>query len=217
MSTFCRESEHWHVWGNVFRWEGSCAVFDPSAGPSYEDFFEDPPWEMRVTCASGGVVGPVCGVIGSVMATQAIKLLVTGTSPLYGELVELDVASGISARRGPMEPSQSNEEELPHSEPGLMLSPGEAIARVNASGVQFIDVREDWERQSVSIPGAIAVPMPSLWHWLKSQDRREPLMFVCASGYRARQATAIAQRLGWANSDVTAVDGAATEMTGVLQ
>lgn len=82
------------VHGSVFRFEGQVSVFLPYAGPCYRCLFPmPPPPELAPNCATAGVLGPVTGVIGSVQATEAIKLITGAGSPLVGSLLVVDTLS----------------------------------------------------------------------------------------------------------------------------
>lgn len=79
------------VHGSVFRFEGQVSVFDPYAGPCYRCLFpEPPPADLAPSCAEAGVFGVVPGVIGTMQATEAIKLILGIGSPLVGRLVTYD-------------------------------------------------------------------------------------------------------------------------------
>jgi len=94
------------VWGSILRMDAQVSVFWAGQGPTYRDLFPVPPPPDAVpSCAEGGVLGAVCGVVGSVMATEAVKL-VTGTGePLVGRVLVLDAAEmtwrTVRVRRNP--------------------------------------------------------------------------------------------------------------------
>jgi adenylyltransferase/sulfurtransferase len=74
-----------YVWGSVYRYDGQASVFWSGRGPTYRDLHPEPPAPGTVpSCAEGSVLGAVCGVIGSVMATEAVKLLCGLGEPLLG-------------------------------------------------------------------------------------------------------------------------------------
>lgn len=217
VSSFCREFGHWHVWGNVFRWEGSVAVFDPSRGISYEDFFDDPPVELRATCASGGVVNASCGVIGSFMAAQALKLMIHKETKFLGSLLDFDVERGLVSKRSQplvLKRGASSGPESSRDGEVSLCSPQDVLAMAEGPGVQIVDVREGWEIERLQVPFAEHVPMAGLWAWLQDRRSRGNLVFVCASGVRARQAVMIATRLGWPSDRVSALNGTASELVG---
>jgi hypothetical protein len=80
-----------YVWGSIFRFEGQASVFWDAHGPNYRDLYpEPPPPGMVPSCAEGGVLGVLCASIGSIMATEAIKLITGIGEPLLGRLMVFD-------------------------------------------------------------------------------------------------------------------------------
>ena len=79
------------VHGSIFRFEGQITVFDPRCGPTYRDMLpEAPPAEMAPSCAEAGVLGVLPGIVGSIQALEALKLLLGAGEPLRGRLVVFD-------------------------------------------------------------------------------------------------------------------------------
>ena len=79
------------VHGSIFRFEGMVTVFDPTRGPTYRDMVpEPPPAELAPSCAEAGVLGVLPGIIGSIQALEAIKLLLDLGDPLIGRLLTYD-------------------------------------------------------------------------------------------------------------------------------
>jgi sulfur-carrier protein adenylyltransferase/sulfurtransferase len=100
----------WHdipvVHGSIFRFEGQVTVFKPNSGPCYRCLFpQPPPPELAPSCAEGGVLGVLPGVIGSIQATEALKLALGIGDPLVGRLLLYDALSGefdeMKLRRDP--------------------------------------------------------------------------------------------------------------------
>jgi sulfur-carrier protein adenylyltransferase/sulfurtransferase len=100
----------WHdipvVHGSIFRFEGQVTVFKPGAGPCYRCLFpQPPPPELAPSCAEGGVLGVLPGVIGSIQAAEALKLAIGIGDPLIGRLLLYDALSGefdeMKLRRDP--------------------------------------------------------------------------------------------------------------------
>ena len=80
-----------YVWGSIFRFEGQASVFWDDHGPNYRDLYpEAPPPGMVPSCAEGGVLGVLCASIGSIMVTEAIKLITGIGEPLIGRLMVYD-------------------------------------------------------------------------------------------------------------------------------
>jgi molybdopterin/thiamine biosynthesis adenylyltransferase/rhodanese-related sulfurtransferase len=100
----------WHgipvVHGSIFRFEGQATVFSPGAGPCYRCLFpQPPPPELAPSCAEGGVLGVLPGVIGSIQGSEALKLVLGIGEPLVGRLLLYDALAGtfeqVSVRRDP--------------------------------------------------------------------------------------------------------------------
>ncbi len=80
-----------YVWGSIYRFEGQASVFWDEHGPNYRDLYpEPPPPGMVPSCAEGGVLGVLCASIGSIMVTEAIKLITGIGDPLLGRLMIYD-------------------------------------------------------------------------------------------------------------------------------
>ena len=92
--------------GAIWQFEGQATVFKPGAGPCYRCLFpQPPPPELAPSCAEGGVLGVLPGVIGSIQATEALKLALGIGDPLVGKLLLYDALSGefqeMKLRRDP--------------------------------------------------------------------------------------------------------------------
>ena len=97
------------VHGSIFRFEGQVTVFDPRNGPTYRDMLpEPPPPEMAPSCAEAGVLGVLPGIVGSVQALEAMKLILGVGESLRGRLVAFD-ALEMSFREFRLRPDPSNE------------------------------------------------------------------------------------------------------------
>ncbi len=97
------------VHGSIFRFEGQVTVFDPRNGPTYRDMLpEPPPPEMAPSCAEAGVLGVLPGIVGSVQALEAIKLILGVGDSLRGRLVAFD-ALEMSFREFKLRPDPANE------------------------------------------------------------------------------------------------------------
>ncbi|WP_420437167.1 molybdopterin-synthase adenylyltransferase MoeB [Candidatus Poriferisocius sp.] len=92
------------VHGSIFRFEGQVTVFDPRSGPTYRDMIpEPPPAEMAPSCAEAGVLGVLPGIVGSIQALEAIKLMLGHGDTLVGRLLAFD-ASEMSFREYKLRP-----------------------------------------------------------------------------------------------------------------
>ena len=216
------------VWGSIFRFDGQVSVFwsDP-AGPeepvTYRDLHPVPPPAGSVpSCAEGGVLGVVCAAIGSVMATEAVKLICGIGEPLLGRLMIFDALAmtwrTVRIRRHPE--AEAVKELLPDYDefcgvPGLpapagavsdLISVASLAARLErrASGAEdfvLIDVREPAERLIATIPGAVPVPLGELragaGEVLGRVAAGRPIVLHCKSGARSAEALKLARAAGF--------------------
>ena len=223
------------VWGSILRFDGQVSVFWAGRGPVYRDLYpEAPPAGSVPSCAEGGVLGVLPATIGSVMATEALKLLTGLGAPLVGRVLVHDalaqtwrtltvlpdperqpvtdlsrvfVACGLpspgddAADPGDVSPA------APGAGVGTPPAAPSAVETVDATELArllearergetaftLVDVREDWERQLVSIPGSVAVPLDRL---LADGVRALPagtegdVVLHCKAGVRSAQALA---------------------------
>jgi len=202
-----------NVYGSVFRWEGQVSVFATEGGPCYRCLFREPPPPGLVpNCAEGGVVGVLPGIIGSVQALEAIKLLLgTGTS-LAGRLLIFDALAlewrEVALRRNPECPvcgDQPTQTELIDYEVFCGIDAGhvgdggdgesveeigpEVAAEQLASDAPpyLLDVREPWEWavSNLSARGARLIPLGELDERLGEIPTGRPVVVYCRSGQRS--------------------------------
>jgi molybdopterin/thiamine biosynthesis adenylyltransferase/rhodanese-related sulfurtransferase len=127
------------VHGSIFRFEGQVSVFDPYAGPCYRCLFpEPPPPELAPSCAEAGVLGVLPGIIGSIEAMEAIKLLLELGEPLTGRLLIYDALeedfSSVSIDRDPTCPACADPDRPPRIvEYDQTCRPGGNVERAAAS------------------------------------------------------------------------------------
>lgn len=166
------------VWGTIFRFAGQVSTFVPGHGPMLRDLFPDIPEADSVpNCAAGGVLGVLCGSVGSAMATEAIKLIAGIGTPLIGRLLRYDaLAAEYTTLRfspDPDRPPVTDFAEVALACAALAPSAGVSagadgsgereidVADFRAAGAPdlLIDVREVWERELSSIPGSVHLPL----------------------------------------------------------
>ncbi len=199
------------VFGSIFKFEGQVSVFDPARGaPCYRCLFPDPPQPGSVPgCGEAGVIGALCGVIGSLQAVEAIKLAAGIGEPLLGRLLTYDALAQrfqtFSLSRNPACPccgetpvstiSTRIESPAPPS-PAAMDHPLEisvaeasALLRNSPDQVGLIDVREPWETEICRVPGAQFIPMRQIPEQLPSLPRDRPLLVMCHHGARSMRVT----------------------------
>ncbi len=167
------------VWGSVLRFDGQVTVFWSTPPPGYpaigyRDVFPRPPAPGTVpSCAEAGVLGAVCGAVGSAMAIEAVKLILGVGEPLLGRLAVLDALAG-TWRQVPLRPAPGTTPvtalveydescDLPDAEPLPTLTATALAARLAARSrgeddFDLVDVREPDEHALVAIPGSRLVP-----------------------------------------------------------
>lgn len=201
------------VWGSILRFQGQVSVFWAGHGPTYRDLYPEapPPGEVP-SCAEGGVMGILPATIGSVMTTEAIKLITGTGKPLVGRVLMHD-ALAMTWRELRLTPDPDAAPVTAVEDPQLTYAvPRDATAaaheRVTATELAdllerrdrgeaaftLVDVREEWERELVGIPGALPVPLQELLDRgvaaLPAEARGADLVLHCKAG--TRSATALA-------------------------
>jgi adenylyltransferase/sulfurtransferase len=247
-----------HVWGAVHRYDAQASVWWAGEGPCYRCVFPLAPAPDAVpSCATGGVLGATCGTVGSVLATEVVKLLTGTGEPLVGRLLLHDalrqewgtvsVAADPScpvcgpdadptrplgyagaSRGGPPAGCAADQdvpsaeglravEVAPAAEAGELrdlrdlpsVAVGALAARLaarerGADDFVLLDVREPGEREVVTIPGAVAVPLADLHagrHAPLPADR--PVLVHCRSGARSAEAVRLLRERGVDAANVT--------------
>lgn len=200
-----------NAFGSVLRFEGQASVFAMPEGPCYRCLFREPPPPGLVpSCAEGGVLGVLPGIVGTIQATEAIKLVTGAGEPLTGRLLLIDALTmqfrTINIRRDPECPACGTREirELidyeafcgtSHTGNGAGesaigdISPAELKERIaRGDDIQLLDVREDWEWQIARLPGAQLIPLGDLERGLTTLDRDRETVIYCKSGTRSLHA-----------------------------
>ncbi|MCX5044582.1 adenylyltransferase/sulfurtransferase MoeZ [Aldersonia sp. NBC_00410] len=217
-----------YVWGSIYRFEGQVSVFWEDApdgrGLNYRDLYpEAPPPGMVPSCAEGGVLGVLCASIGSVMVTEAIKLITGIGEPLLGRLMVYDALDmnyrTIKLRR---DPDRQPITELIDYEAfcGVVSEEGQAAAAGSTltaaelrdlldagKPVELIDVREPVEWDIVRIEGAQLVPKDRILSGevLADLPQNKPIVLYCKTGVRSAEALAALKKAGF--SDATHLQG----------
>jgi sulfur-carrier protein adenylyltransferase/sulfurtransferase len=196
-----------NVYGSVYRFEGQASVFAAEGGPCYRCLFREPPPPGLVpSCAEGGVLGVLPGMIGTIQANESIKLLMGIGEPLIGKLLLVDALTGafrtVAIRRDPECPACGTREirELidydafcgapAMANPGTAASgeitPRELAARIaRGEKPRIIDVREPHEFAIARIPGAELIPLSMLGTAQAKLDRNSEIVVHCHSGMRS--------------------------------
>jgi adenylyltransferase/sulfurtransferase len=192
------------VYGSIFRWEGQVSIFAPD-GPCYRCLFADPPPPGLVpNCAEGGVVGALPGIIGSLQALEAIKLILGTGETLIGRLLLFDglklTFREVALRRDPECPvcgTAPTVTELIDYEQfcGVPSATEREAAEISvqelATALQgpelplVVDVRESWEWEVGHIEGSRHVPLGELAARIGEIDTRRPVVTLCHHGMRS--------------------------------
>jgi adenylyltransferase/sulfurtransferase len=209
-----------NVYGSVFRFEGQASVFSAKDGPCYRCLFPEPPPPGTVpNCAEGGVLGVLPGLIGTIQATEAIKLILGIGDPLVGRLLLVDALGAqfrtVRLRKNPACPACGTHEitelidyeefcgipqaaALMNAEgPMPEITPVELAAHLKAGNVDLIDVREPHEWDIARIPGARLIPLGEFPDAIPSLDREREIVVQCRSGMRSGKAVRLLQQAGF--------------------
>ena len=205
------------VWGSVLRFDAQTTVFWAQHGPQLRDLFPEPPAADEVpSCAEAGVLGALCGQIGSVMATEVVKL-VTGTGQtLLGRVLVVDALRGrwtevplVAAVRQAVSLELPDEPEVPTMSDVPVITAPELVQRLAAreAGTDdflLIDVREPSEYAEASIPGAVLVPLGTVFDGSALADLPHDVEIVvqCQVGGRSLTAARILQNAGFEASNL---------------
>jgi len=209
-----------NVYGSIFRFDGQASVFYPGKGPCYRCLYPEPPPPGEVpSCAEGGVLGILPGLIGCIQATEAVKLILGKGEPLIGRLVLYDALAmsfrEFKVRRNPKCPicgdhptitrlidyeqfcGVRGQESTPASTEGD-ISAEELKARLDGGEKVFIlDVRNPPEYQICRISGSKLLPLPELPQRLGELDRSREMVVHCKSGMRSQKAIALLRQQGF--------------------
>ncbi|NPA93582.1 MAG: molybdopterin-synthase adenylyltransferase MoeB [Chloroflexi bacterium] len=216
------------VYGSISRFEGQVSVFYAAEGPCYRCIFPSPPAQRR-SCAQTGVLGALPGVVGTLEATEALKLILGIGKPLIGKLLLYDALAMtfdvIRLRKNPQCKVCGEHPEItaigPHYDEaacGQAEVPAEASATEDTISPQalaqrlasshpplVIDIRDPEEFQIGHLPGARNVPLEQLDTALKDLPREAEIVVVCRRGRRSADAVAKMKAAGFAH--VRRLDG----------
>lgn len=201
------------VYGSIFRFDGQASVFYAKEGPCYRCLFPEPPPPGLVpTCAEGGVLGVLPGTIGTIQATEALKILLGIGSPLIGKLMlynALDMSFDfVTLRKNPRcricGPQADIHTLIDYEEfcgvPGHDHETGSAGADwdIDAPGLArrlrepsaplLLDVREPHELEISRLPGALNIPLGALAARLSELDSAREMVVFCKGGTRSARA-----------------------------
>ncbi|WP_026818888.1 molybdopterin-synthase adenylyltransferase MoeB [Arthrobacter castelli] len=208
-----------YVWGSIYRFDGQISVFWDKYGPNYRDLYpEAPPPGSVPSCAEGGVLGMLPASVGSVMVTEAIKLITGTGETLLGRLMIYDsLAMRWREVRVRKDPDAEPITHLVDYEAFCGILPADAADAADSAAIsvrelagmleargrgdddfELIDVREPGEYEIVNIPGSVLVPKAKIIDGdALARFSGRKLVFHCKSGARSAEALAVAQRAGF--------------------
>ena len=208
-----------NAYGSIFRFEGQASVFHAARGPCYRCLFREPPPPGLVpSCAEGGVLGVLPGIIGSVQALEAIKLILGVGDTLIGRLVLFDALRfnfrTLKLSKDPSCPVCGDEPTVtelidyeafcgvgaePAAEGPEVGAAAVAAERAAGKDLLILDVREPEEWEICHIDGATLVPLGELPGRLAEIDSHRPIVTQCRTGVRSMKALEILRAAGFRN------------------
>jgi len=201
------------VYGSIFRYEGQVAVFNHNGGPDYRDLYPEPPAPEAVpNCAEGGVIGVLPGIIGSLQANEAIKILTETGETLSGKLLVFNLLSMENRTiKIPKRPDKKPVEHLINYDEfcGISNNQQENTPMVkeitvselkqmqdNGEDFQLIDVREPHEFDIANLNGEL-IPLGTIADSTDKVNTDKKVVVHCRSGARSAQAVQfLQQKLG---------------------
>ena len=207
------------VYGSIYRFDGQASVFWATKGPCYRCLFPEPPPPGLVpSCAEGGVLGVLPGIIGTIQANEAIKLILDEGETLIGRLLLLDALSmRFQDFKLPKDPGcpicgeqPSIHELIDYAqfcgtaqaaaplEDIMDISPSALRARLDRGDrLTLLDVRDPHELAISQLDGAILIPLSELPARMAELDPADEIVAFCRSGLRSARAMAILRQAGF--------------------
>jgi adenylyltransferase/sulfurtransferase len=212
-----------NVYGSIFRFDGQASVFWPPHGPCYRCLYPEPPPPGEVpSCAEGGVLGILPGLVGCIQATEAVKLILGKGEPLIGRLVLYDALRmnfrEFKVRRNPKCPMCGDQptitrlidyeqfcglrgQESPPPMPAddsFETTVDELKKRLDRKDdILILDVRNPPEFSICRIPGSTLIPLPELPTRFVELDRNKEIVVHCKSGMRSAKAVQFLRQQGF--------------------
>ncbi|MET0398354.1 MAG: molybdopterin-synthase adenylyltransferase MoeB [Longimicrobiaceae bacterium] len=217
-----------NVYGSILRWEGQASVFWAERGPCYRCLFRDPPPPGLVpSCAEGGVLGVLPGIVGTLQAAETLKLLLGVGEPLVGRLLLLDALRmrfrELRLRKDPecpacgerptirelidyerfcgVPPTNPTETRMANGSEIPEITPAELKQRLDRGDrLTIIDVREphEWDIANLEEHGARLIPLGEIEERAGEIDPEEEIVLHCRSGARSAKALAALRDRGYA-------------------
>lgn len=199
-----------NVYGSIFRFEGQASVFDPDHGPCYRCLYSEPPPPGLVpSCAEGGVLGILPGVIGTIQATETVKLILGQGEPLVGRLLLFDALKmsfrELRLRKNPDCPICSDHPSItslidynefcgirPDVDPALVTGEITAVdlkKRLDKGDqVVLLDVREQNEFEICHLSNSKLIPLREIPSRMKELNSADEIVVYCHFGKRSQDA-----------------------------
>ena len=222
VNDLCVLTEKPNVYGSIFRFDGQASVFYANEGPCYRCLFPEPPPPGLVpSCAEGGVLGVLPGTIGSIQATETLKLILGIGDPLIGRLLLYDALDlsfqTVVLKKNPDCKVCGKDPEVTelidyedfcgipaHDTAGGSageewdISPSK-LAKDLKSGkeLRLIDVREPHEREISNLEGSEIIPLGEFASRLSELDSAEEIVLFCKAGTRSTRALEILASAGF--------------------
>ena len=211
-----------NVYGSIFRFEGQVSVFKSKQGPCYRCLYAVPPPPGLVpSCAEGGVLGVLPGIIGSLQALEAIKLIIGSGDTLVGRLVVFDALRlsfrELKLKKNPECPICGEHPTIHElidyeqfcgtysqqmkglKETDYQITPQQLKARLdNGEEIFILDVREPYEYEICNLGGYL-IPLSTLPQRINELDPKYCIVVHCKSGKRSAKATEILREAGFKN------------------
>lgn len=204
-----------YIWGSIYRFDGQASLFWSKEGPCYRCLHPTPPPPGLVpSCAEGGVLGVLCGAIGSIQCNEAIKLITGVGKTLLGSLIIYDALTGsyqkLEVKKNPNCPiCNGSQNSLLDSYENFCNGNLDAItvtelkAKIeNSSDFLIVDVRNPDEHAASAIPNSILIPKPKFEDGsaFETLPRDKEIILHCNSGGRSSACLALLKSAGFTNS-----------------
>jgi sulfur-carrier protein adenylyltransferase/sulfurtransferase len=217
-----------NVYGSIFRFEGQATVFNYEGGPNYRDLYpEPPPPGMVPSCAEGGVLGILPGIIGVIQATEAVKIVLGKGETLSGRLLLYDALNmkfrELKLRPNPVRPvieklidyeqfcgipqAQAEEAKQQMSISEITVQELKQLMDSGAKDFVLVDVRNPHEYEIAKIQGSVLIPLPDIENGdgvsrVKELTNGHRLVVHCKSGMRSAKALGILKDAGVEGTNV---------------
>ncbi|MCF8462044.1 MAG: HesA/MoeB/ThiF family protein [Flavobacteriales bacterium] len=188
------------VYGAIHKFEGQVSVFNFEDGPTYRCLFPDAPSQSQIpNCAEAGVLGVLPGVIGTLQATEAMKLILGIGEPLSGKLKIVNLLSNseqiISFSRNEEQVEKARNIDLAYSYVDFACSTENSITPEQliewletGKDINLLDVREAYETPKLEYPNVISIPLGEIPARFEELPTDKALVVICQKGMRSQRA-----------------------------